>query len=169
MPTIVLETLIRAPEERVFDLARSIDAHMASTEGTAERAVAGHTSGLIGPGETVTWEARHFGITQRLSVRITSFERPIAFGDEMIRGAFASMRHLHAFSTHADGTLMRDEFHFRAPLGVLGRIAERLFLTRYMTRFLEKRGQALKRLAESDEWRRFLPAGTETSGGGDPS
>ncbi len=47
MPLIELSTGIRAPIERVFDLARSIDAHVASTGQTRERAVAGRTSGLI--------------------------------------------------------------------------------------------------------------------------
>ena len=71
MPLIVLETRIRAPRERVFDLARSIDAHQSSTSGTSERAVAGVTSGLIGLGEEVTWRARHLGVTQHLTVRAT--------------------------------------------------------------------------------------------------
>jgi hypothetical protein len=43
-----------------------------------------------------------------------------------------------------------------APLGILGRIAERLVLRRYMTRFLQARNAVLKRAAESDEWRAFL-------------
>jgi ligand-binding SRPBCC domain-containing protein len=157
MPLIELATQIQAPIDRVFDLARSIDAHIASTVGTDERAVAGRTAGLIELGEMVTWEARHLGIKQRLTVRITAFERPVLFADEMVNGAFASMRHTHQFSENSDGTLMKDKFCFSAPFGLLGQMVERLFLTRYMTQFLFKRGQALKRLAESDEWQRFLP------------
>src|SRR2546430_13616299 len=34
------------------------------------------TSGLLGPGDVVTWEARHFGVRQRLTVKITAFDRP---------------------------------------------------------------------------------------------
>ena len=156
MALILLETVINAPVERVFDLARSIDAHLASTEGTAERAVEGRTSGLIEPGETVTWEARHLGVTQRLTVRITEFDRPNFFSDEMVRGAFAAMRHTHRFLPHRDGTRMCDEFYFRAPLGPLGLLAEILFLSRYMRRFLIRRNEALKSLAESNDWERFL-------------
>ena len=161
MPLIVIETRIRAPRERVFDLARSIDAHQASTPDTAERAVAGVTSGLIGLGEEVTWRARHFGVTQHLSVRITAFDRPRHFQDLMLRGAFARMRHDHDFSedTLAPGTtLMIDRFDFAAPLGPLGRLAEVLFLTRYLRRFLENRNALLKAWAESDEWKRHLPS-----------
>lgn len=161
MPLIELETLIQAPIDRVFDLARSIDAHMASTEGTSERAVAGRTSGLIQFGETVTWEARHFGITQRLSVKITAFDRPYLFGDEMLSGAFSAMKHTHRFAENSGQTLMRDEFYFSAPLGILGRLAERLFLTRYMKAFLSKRAIALKSLAESTEWQRYIPTKAE--------
>jgi ligand-binding SRPBCC domain-containing protein len=155
MPRIVLETLIEAPVERVFDLARSIDAHVASTEGTGERAVGGRTSGLIEMGETVTWEARHFGVVQRFRVKITAFERPEMFVDEMLSGAFAMMRHRHVFSSLDGVTLMRDEFDFSAPCGLAGRLAERAFLTRYMERFLAKRAAALKQMAESDRWRGF--------------
>ncbi len=69
MPLIELETRIEAPVERVFDLARSIDAHILSVRHTGENAVAGRTSGLIELDESVTWEAMHFGIKQRLTVK----------------------------------------------------------------------------------------------------
>lgn len=156
MPLIELATLVRAPRERVFDLARSIDAHQDSAVGTHERAIAGVTQGLIGLNEEVTWEAIHFGIKQTLRVRITAFDRPTHFQDAMIAGAFKWMKHDHVFSIHPDGTLMQDRFAFAAPLGPLGRIAERTFLTAYMRRFLARRNEILRRLAESDDWRRYL-------------
>ena len=156
MPIIRLETPISAPPERVFDLARSIDAHQDTTAGTAERAIAGVTAGLIGAGEEVTWEARHFGVRQRLKVKITQLNRPSHFQDVMLEGAFAHMIHDHFFEPAATGTLMIDRFNFKAPLGILGRLAERLFLTRYMRRFLERRNILLKRIAESGEWEKYL-------------
>ena len=156
MPLIELESAINAPIERVFDLARSIDAHTHSTSQTGERAIAGCTTGLIGMGDTVTWEARHFGVRQQLTVRITAFDRPRMFSDEMVSGAFKSMRHTHSFAAEGTKTKMTDQFEFTAPLGMLGRIAELAFLTRYMTRFLETRNRALKRMAESEEWKHFL-------------
>ena len=157
MPLIKLEIWIDAPIKRVFDLARSIDAHMLSTDGTEERAIAGRTSGLIELGESVTWEARHFGIKQQLTVKIVAFDRPHLFGDEMVSGAFSSMNHTHRFTETNGGTLMSDEFFFSAPLGILGRMAEILFLTRYMRNFLEKRSLCLKQLAESNDWQKLLP------------
>ncbi len=149
MPTIRLKTRIAAPIERCFDLARNIDVHQASTARTRERAVAGVTTGLIGPGDTVTWEAVHFGIRQRLTVRITDFDRPFMFADEMVSGALTSLKHVHQFVPIEGGTLMIDIFDYTSPLGVLGTIADRLFLERYMTRFLAQRNEHLKRVAEA--------------------
>jgi len=156
MPVIELSTVIRAPRERVFDLARSIDAHQDSTGDTEERAIAGVTKGLIGMGDEVTWEARHFGVRQRLSVRVTAFDRPKHFQDVMISGAFSSMVHDHKFEEHPEGTMMRDRFEFTSPLGILGKIVDWLFLTSYMRRFIIRRNAVLKRLAESGDWSRYV-------------
>ena len=156
MPIIELSTVIRAPRERVFDLARSIELHQDSTEGTEERAVAGVTTGLIGMNDEVTWEARHFGVRQRLTVQIIDFDRPNHFRDCMISGAFKSMVHDHTFADHPEGTLMSDRFEFNSPLGILGAMVDRLFLAAYMRRFIVRRNEILKRLAESTEWSRYL-------------
>ncbi len=156
MALILLTTLISAPAERVFDLARSVDAHMASASQSGERAVGGKTSGLIEEGETVTWEATHFGVKQRLKVRMTRVERPFLFQDEMVSGAFSSMSHQHRFEEKNGETQMTDRFEFRAPLGFLGRMAESLFLTNYMKSFLRKRNEELKKMAESGRWKTYL-------------
>ena len=160
MAVIELETAEDAPRERVFDLARSIDAHQDTAAASGERAVAGVTTGLLGPNEEVTWQARHLGVVQRLRVRITAFDFPAHFRDEMVEGTFRSMRHDHWFREVGGGTLMSDRFEFEAPLGFLGRIAERLFLIRHLRRFLEGRNAVLKGMAESGDWRRYLPVGT---------
>ena len=156
MPTIELHTHIDAPQDRVFDLARSIDAHMASTGRSGEEAVAGRTSGLIECGETVTWRATHFLVRQTLTVRITAMERPYRFTDEMTDGAFAAMKHTHTFVPEGNGTIMIDEFTFQAPWGLLGRLAERCFLTAYMRKFLQQRAHVLKSIAEGEAWREYL-------------
>ena len=149
MPVIYLRTNINAPIESCFDVARSIDVHAAAASKSRERAVAGVMTGLIGPGQTVTWEAVHFGIKQRLTSRITKYERPYLFVDEMVRGAFHSFTHVHEFESNNGGTLMLDKFSYTAPLGPLGRIADWLFLEQYMRRFLRERASYLKYVAEN--------------------
>jgi len=149
MPTIRIATSIDAPPERCFDLARDVGAHVRSTAGTGERAVGGVTIGLLELGDEVTWEARHLGIRQRLTARISRFERPVLFEDVMIRGAFASLRHVHEFLPRDGGTTMIDTFTFTSPLGPVGAIVDRLFLAGYMRRLLVSRANELKRMAES--------------------
>jgi ligand-binding SRPBCC domain-containing protein len=147
---IVIETRIRAPREQVFDLARSVDAHVASSSFTRERAVPpGRTSGLLEAGDTVTFEGVHFGVRQRFTARIVSMTFPSQFVDEAVHGAFASMRHTHEFFETPDGTLMRDTLDWRAPLGILGRIADALVLRRHLTRFVTRKQMALKEMAEA--------------------
>ena len=157
MPVITIITSIHAPQERCYDLSRSIDLHKASMDHTGERAIAGRTSGLICQGETVTWSAVHFGIRQELEVRITEMRRPDYFRDEMLRGAFRSFRHEHIF-THTDGvTEMKDVFDFESPMGPLGWLANVLFLSTYMKRLLTQRNGVIKQYAESDSWRQIIP------------
>jgi ligand-binding SRPBCC domain-containing protein len=149
MPKIELLTEINAPIEKVFDLARSIDLHMESTRQTGERAIAGKTSGLIELGETVSWRAKHFGIWQTLTSKITEFDRPNYFADEMVQGAFKSIRHEHHFSGAGGHTVMKDVFAFESPLGILGRFFNWLVLTRYMKSLLKERNRVIKATAES--------------------
>jgi ligand-binding SRPBCC domain-containing protein len=156
VPVIDITTRIHAPIQRVFDLARSVDFHTASTAHTGERAVAGVMGGLMALGQEVTWRARHFGIWQNLTSRITAFEPPTHFRDSLVRGAFRRFDHDHFFSQQGDITLMRDVFDYDSPFGVLGRVADRLFLKLYMKQLLVSRNAVIKVAAETDEWRRYL-------------
>lgn len=99
MARIELTTRIAAPRELCFDLARSVELHTRSTGRSREAAVRGRTTGLLALGDEVTWRAKHFGVWQTLTSRITAYER-----------------------------------------------------------FLEGRNREIKGVAESDAWRRFVPA-----------
>ena len=158
MPIIELHTKIKADKSVVFDLARSIDPHKISTEQTNEEAIAGKTSGLIGINESVTWKAKHFGITQTLTSKITVFEMPNYFTDEMVSGAFKKFKHEHHFSEYGNETLMTDFFDYESPLGILGKIADSLFLKKYMRKLLMKRNQIVKEFAESEKWKEIIKA-----------
>lgn len=156
MPTIKLEMEIKAPIEVVFDLSRSINLHEISAKGTKEQAIAGRMLGLIELGESVTWRAKHFGIWQRLTSKITALEAPNYFVDEMLHGAFKSFKHEHFFTKTISGTILSDVFTYTSPYGILGTIADHLFLMRYMKRFLYKRNLVIKTYAESGMWKDIL-------------
>ncbi|SEO21585.1 Ligand-binding SRPBCC domain-containing protein [Mucilaginibacter gossypiicola] len=149
MPSqILLATHIKAPVEKVFDIARNIDVHVESTKHTGEQAIAGRTSGLIELGETVTWRAKHFGVWQNLTSKITEMEYPNYFTDIQVEGAFKSFTHEHYFYPILNQTMMRDIFTFESPGGILGEAVNYLFLSKYMTRLLLKRNEVIKQIAE---------------------
>ena len=50
---------------------------------------------------------------------------------------------------------MRDEVRFTAPWGVLGRVLAR----RHLKEFLKERNAEIKRVAESEEWHKYLDGG----------
>jgi ligand-binding SRPBCC domain-containing protein len=153
MVTIRSTTTVQAPMDRCFMLAVSIDLQMAAT---GHKAIDGVTSGLIGPGDTVTWQGSSFGrkVTHQSLIEVW---RPYSyFRDIMIEGAFASYEHEHHFAPLNDGTRIRDEIRFTTPRGMWGRLAERFFLREKIAMMLRQRNVLIKKAAESDRWHEFL-------------
>jgi len=93
---------------------------------------------------------------QTHSSRITHFDRPHHFRDTMLQGAFRSFLHDHHFKSEATQTIMDDHVAFESPLGVLGRLANGLLLSHYLTRLLTVRALAIKSAAETDAWKKYL-------------
>jgi len=164
MKTLIKLETYQAPIDHCFDLSRSIDLHVVSTKDSQEKAIAGRTSGLIELGETVTWEARHFFITQNLTTKITLYDRPCHFKDVMVKGAFDSMEHDHLFKSENGRTIMTDIFLYSVPYGVLGSIFDKFILKRYMIRLLRHRNLVIKEAAESDGWMKFVITPTNRTG-----
>jgi ligand-binding SRPBCC domain-containing protein len=152
MPIIQLTTFIEAPIEKVFDLSRSIDLHKSSMTNYKEEAVSGTTTGFINLNETVTWKANHLFKTRTLKIKITSLHTPYSFTDEQVDGNFKMMKHEHYFKSSGNGTIMTDKFHFESPYGIIGKLFNCLFLTKYMQRLLKERNKVIKYVAERKEY-----------------
>ncbi len=156
MPLIELQTKIKSKIEICFDLSRSIDLHKISTAKTNETAIDGVTKGLISFNQFVTWEARHFGVKQNLTTKITAYDRPFHFCDEQTNGVLKKIKHDHYFSIDNNTVLMTDKFLFESPFGILGDIINKLILTKYLKTFLIERNQIIKDFAETDKWKQLL-------------
>jgi ligand-binding SRPBCC domain-containing protein len=156
MPIIELTTEINSSIEICFDLSRSIDLHKISTSKTNEEAIAGVTSGLINLNETVTWQATHFGIKQKLTSKIIAFDRPNYFIDEQVKGIFKSIHHEHKFEQLENKVIMTDKFEFHSPFGIIGKISNKLILANYLRRLLTDRNNVIKEFAETEKWKLVL-------------
>ncbi|MFC6193114.1 hypothetical protein ACFP1I_15975 [Dyadobacter subterraneus] len=107
-------------------------------------------------GESVTWEAIHFAVRQRLTSKITAFNRPFHFRDEQMKGAFKYFIHDHYFEQKNDIVIMEDIFEFQSPFGLIGKLVDQIILTNYLTKFLILRNNMIKDFAETDKWKSVL-------------
>ena len=156
MPFIHLTSFIAAPQERVFDLSRSVDLHKTSMSRYEEKIVKGTMTGLMDRNDEVTWKARHLFKERVLSTKITELKRPDYFADEQTSGDFVRLKHEHYFKPAENGTIMIDQFHYEIGRGILGRMVNRLYLQKYLTRLLDERNQMIRKIAESNQWKQFL-------------
>ncbi len=156
MQTIHLTTFIKAPVQVVFDLSRHIELHKRSMTSYNEEAVAGTRFGLLERDETVTWKAKHLFKKRLLRVKVTDLQKPDHFVDEQLSGDFKTMKHEHFFKPCENGTIMIDMFHYDIPYGFFGKLFDRFYLFRYLTRLLQQRNNAIKEYAESEKWKMLL-------------
>jgi ligand-binding SRPBCC domain-containing protein len=156
MPFIHLTTFIAAPQDRVFDLSRSVGLHKASMKHHDEKIIDGTMSGLMNLNDTVTWTAKHLFKQRRLKIKITRLQRPEYFIDEQEVGDFKMMKHEHFFKPIENGTIMIDQFHFELSKGIIGRLINNFYLEKYMTQLLKERNKMIKETAESNLWKQYL-------------
>jgi ligand-binding SRPBCC domain-containing protein len=156
LPKLETEIIINAPKERCFLLSLSVDIQVVSAKAMKGKVVGGKTSGIMEPGDSVTWLAKHFGMFQKITVMIVKYKYPAQFTEEMLKGPFKSFKHEHYFDTISGKTLMKDVLKFESPASMFGKKVNFEYLERYLENYLEKRNNALKIFAESDRWQNIL-------------
>jgi ligand-binding SRPBCC domain-containing protein len=161
MEIIRLGTWIDAPVERCFLLSLSVDLHAASARSTQGNGNAVAADGTIGEGDTLTFKGRHFGVHWRHTSLIEKLRPHSYYRDVMIAGPFQHFEHDHHFAPMDDGTRMRDEIRFLASGGFLGQLRTRIFLRKQLKAFLMERNAMIKRLAESEDWHKYLERGVK--------
>jgi ligand-binding SRPBCC domain-containing protein len=113
--------------------------------------------GLLERGDRVGWQGSKFGLPQMHVSRIARFEPAGFFQSVMEQGRFKRFEHDHSFNKVGDHTLMLDHVRFSMPLGLAGRLVGRQIVLPHVVKLVRARMLLLKRLAESDEWQRYLP------------
>ncbi len=113
----------------------------------------GDTRKLAGPGSEVITSFRPIPLLpfrQKWTALITEFEWNHHFADIQKQGPFKSWHHRHEFSAEtrdaAEGTIVRDVIDYEIGFGVLGKIADELFVRRSFNRMFAYRQSALKKL-----------------------
>ncbi|PRY14729.1 SRPBCC family protein [Kineococcus rhizosphaerae] len=148
MPEIVQRTMVRAPLSEVFDMSLDLDVERVAGKRYKVRAVegAGRTTGRIALDEKVQWRLRILGFPLTHTSHIVELDHPTRFVDEMESGAFERFRHEHTFETEGPKmTIMTDRMSWRSPYGVLGRLADVLFVRRTLRQLLADRNSEIVR------------------------
>ncbi len=119
-------------------------------------------SGLIAAEDQLVWRGWKFGLPQMHETLITAFDAPRYFQDTMGRGRFARFQHDHRFEEIVEqvgskATMLEDEVRFAMPLGWAGALVARWIMVPHIRRLVKQRFALLKRVAESEEWREYLP------------
>ena len=156
---------VRAPIERCFLLSTSIELVQRTLGLRPIAAESRKAGGLIAPADQLVWRGWKFGLPQMHETLITAYEPPHFFQDTMGRGRFARFQHDHRFTAIADRpgeetTLLEDEVRFAMPFGWPGWLAGRLVMAPHIRGLVRRRFALLKRTAEGENWRRYLPGST---------
>ena len=157
---------VAAPMERLFLLStslaiveRELGMHPVAAEYVDEhgqRSIT-RTGGLVLCGERVRWEGWQLGLRHYHVSLIAPFEPFRFFSDRMVAGRFHSFEHDHSFTQTERGVRLDDEVRFSLPCGPLGWLAGRFIMTPHIQGLMRRRFRLLKRIAESEEWRLYLP------------
>jgi ligand-binding SRPBCC domain-containing protein len=83
------------------------------------------------------------------------------FVDRQVRGPYGLWHHRHTFAQSPCGTVVEDEVHYAAPLGIVGELAQPLFVERDLHRIFDYRREAVVRILAGSAPR---PAPTERIG-----
>lgn len=152
------EVVVFAPIDRCFLLSTSVEIVERELK---MHPVRGRTHGLVVGGDRIRWEGWQLGLPQFHESLIEDF-RPFAFfRDRMIAGRFQTFGHDHSFILEPDGSVrMSDEIRFTMRWGWLGAALGRLVLVPHIRGLLRRRFALLKRIAEGDEWRKYIPEET---------
>jgi ligand-binding SRPBCC domain-containing protein len=75
----------------------------------------------------------------------------------MGRGRFKRFQHDHFFTEIGGRTLLNDKVRFSLPFGWMTKPVARLVVMPHISRLLRQRLELLKRVAESEEWKEYLP------------
>jgi ligand-binding SRPBCC domain-containing protein len=148
---------INAPIERCFLLSTNLALIAQVLEMRLVATRSSRTSGTIQGEDRLVWRGWKFGLPHMHESVITRFERPIFFQDAMGRGRFKQFQLDHHLSEVDGHTLLIDKLRFSLPLGLPGKLVAKYVIIPYLSGLLRKKMLLLKRLAEGEGWRQYLP------------
>ncbi len=104
---------------------------------------------IMKAGALIDYTIQVLGIEQRWTTLITSYEPPFRFVDEQIKGPYAFWHHTHTFSETSAGTLIKDEVRYAIPFGLVGTLAQEIFVKKELDKIFRFRAETIERHFQS--------------------
>ncbi|MGZ5246035.1 MAG: SRPBCC family protein [Flavitalea sp.] len=145
---------IKAPTERVFDLARHFALYRKAF--AKEKMNSASNTNFLTMGDTVTIHAKHAAKLRSVMLRITEMEKGLKFVEEQVKGDLISYRHEHYFKQIENGTIMIDYIDYDYPRDLVGKFLGKFYMKNYLEKILVKRNEVIRKYAESDQWKPLL-------------
>lgn len=101
---------------------------------------------VLQPGSLIRYRLRWRGMPIRWTTEISKWNPPAGFVDREISGPYAMWNHEHWFVERDRGTTMRDRVTYALPLGLAGRVAQRMFVGRDLESLFDFRAEKIRRL-----------------------
>lgn len=104
----------------------------------------------IYPGQIITYKvAPILNIHLFWMTEITHVTENKFFVDEQRVGPYKIWHHEHHFKEHKNGVLMTDIVHYQPPLGILGNIANNLFINKQLEKIFNYRHKVVEEIFNS--------------------
>ncbi len=97
-------------------------------------------------GALIDYRLRYHGVPLGWTSEIELWDPGREFVDRQVRGPYGLWHHRHTFSQSPRGTVVEDEVHYAAPLGIVGELAQPLFVERDLRRIFDYRREAVVRI-----------------------
>jgi len=98
-------------------------------------------------GQIIAYKVRPIlNIPLRWVTEITHVKEPYYFVDEQRFGPYSFWHHQHIFEENDEGVLMKDIVNYGIPLGLLGRIANTVFVRKQLEGIFDYRLKAVEKL-----------------------
>ncbi|MDX2091407.1 MAG: TIGR01777 family oxidoreductase [Kofleriaceae bacterium] len=119
---------------------------------------------VMNAGATIDYQIKLSGIPLTWRTVIERWEPTRGFVDAQHGGPYEAWWHEHRFRADGDRTLMEDVVYYAPRFGLLGRIANRLFVARQLRAIFAYRGHAIRlRFGSRDDAQRAVPVRAERS------
>ena len=97
-------------------------------------------------GQKINYTITLKGIPIRWSSLISLYDPPNSFVDEQIRGPFSLWHHTHTFREKNGGTVIGDYVRYAIPMGIIGRIANNIFVEKDLRYIFQHRQTMISKL-----------------------